>query len=84
MKKSHGKSWNFCRKILYEPCSNNSFYPLLSAAEEVLEMKDCSVAKTYFFLKYYTLFWQSLRIVLYLCFFSVRYFENTLSWDEIV
>ena len=36
------------------------------------------------YLKYYNLFWQSLRIILYLYFISVKYFKNTLLWDKIV
>ena len=36
------------------------------------------------YLKYYTLFWQTLRIMLYLYFISVKYFKNTLLWDKIV
>ena len=32
------------------------------------------------YFKYYTLFWQSVRLILNLYFFSVRYFKNTLFY----
>ena len=35
-----------------------------------------------YYSKYNTLFWQSLRIILYLYFISVKYFKNTLLWHE--
>ena len=42
------------------------------------------VLQNILYLKYYTLFWQRLRIMLYLYFLSVQYFKNTLLLDKIV
>ena len=36
-----------------------------------------SVLLNHSLFKYHTLFWQRLRIILYLYFFSVKYFQNT-------
>ena len=47
-------------------------------------LTDMQCCQNILYLKYYTLFWQSLRIILYLYFFSVKYFKNTLLKDKIV
>ena len=47
-------------------------------------LMDNQCCQNVLYLKYYTLFWQSLRIILYLYCISVKYFINTLLWHEIV